>query len=125
MAEANSPDWALVDLRMPEGSGLEVLESLKRRSPAPIVVLLTGYGSIVTAVEAIRMGAHDYLSKPVNVDAIIATFQKHASVRMDPVGGDIELASNLVPSLARVEWEHIQRVLSDTCLLYTSPSPRD
>ncbi len=105
LARQDSPEFAVVDLRMPGASGLDVVRELHAIDPATAMVMLTGYGSIATAVEAVRAGAVHYLSKPVDVDQILAAFEgKSAS---DP-GGDHE-----VPSLARVEWEHIQRVLSD------------
>lgn len=104
LARQDSPEFAVVDLRMPGASGLDVVRELHAIDPATAIVMLTGYGSIATAVEAVRAGAVHYLSKPVDVDQILAAFEgKSAS---DP--GDHE-----VPSLARVEWEHIQRVLSD------------
>jgi two-component system, response regulator RegA len=73
--------------------------------PGTVIVMLTGYGSIATAVEAIRAGAVHYLSKPVDIDEILAALSGKAA---PSVSGEVE-----VPSLARVEWEHIQRVLSD------------
>ena len=102
--------YALVDLRLPSGSGLEVVRSLKERRPDTVVVVLTGYGSIATALEAIRLGAAHYLQKPASADDILASF---ARTRRDgPVPG-AEVESDDVPSLDRVEWEHINRVLAD------------
>jgi two-component system response regulator RegA len=103
-----TPELAVVDLSLPDGSGLEVLRALRDADESTRVVMLTGYGSVATAVDAIRLGAVHYLQKPADVDAILAAF--HADVD-SPV-----LAANAVydpPSLERVEWEHIQRVLSD------------
>jgi two-component system response regulator RegA len=106
LAEADSPEFAVLDLRMPGDSGLELLRHLKAIDPTTRVLMLTGYGSIATAVEAVRLGAVHYLTKPADVDDILAAF--------DPVGQPAELLPNTkVPSLARVEWEHIQRVLND------------
>ena len=103
LAQQDSPEFAIVDLRMPGGSGLDVVRELHAIDPATAIVMLTGYGSIATAVEAVRSGAVHYLSKPVDIDQILAAFEgkSNASRALE------------VPSLARVEWEHIQRVLSD------------
>jgi two-component system response regulator RegA len=108
LTTAESPELALVDLRMPGGSGLDLVRDLVRIDPSTNVVVLTGYGSIATALEAVRLGATHYLSKPADVDEILAAFaRKHASTEQTiPV-------PEVVPSLARIEWEHIQRVLTD------------
>jgi two-component system, response regulator RegA len=105
LARQDSPEFALVDLRMPGASGIDLVRELCAIDPGTVVVMLTGYGSIATAVEAIRAGAVHYLSKPVDIDQILAAFAGNAKASPS---GDIE-----VPSLARVEWEHIQRVLAD------------
>jgi two-component system response regulator RegA len=105
LARQDSPEFAVVDLRMPGASGLEVVRELHAIDPATAIVMLTGYGSIATAVEAVRAGAVHYLSKPVDIDQILAAFEGKATPDVDGDHG--------VPSLARVEWEHIQRVLSD------------
>ena len=105
LARQDSPEFAVVDLRMPGVSGLEVVRELHGIDPASVIVMLTGYGSIATAVEAVRAGALHYLSKPVDIDQILAAFEGKAA---PGASGSLE-----VPSLARVEWEHIQRVLSD------------
>lgn len=105
LARQDSPEFAVVDLRMPGASGLDVVRELHAIDPATAIVMLTGYGSIATAVEAVRAGAVHYLSKPVDVDQILAAFEGKAA---PDTGGEVG-----VPSLARVEWEHIQRVLSD------------
>ena len=102
------PTHALVDLRMPDGDGLELVATLVARVPEIRVVVLTGYGSIPTAVEAIRLGALDYLTKPVDADTVVAAFDGHHA-KESPAD-----ASASTPSLARAEWEHIQRVLHDT-----------
>ena len=101
-ARQDSPEFAVVDLRMPDGSGLEVVRELHGIDPASVIVMLTGYGSIATAVEAVRLGAVHYLSKPVDIDQILSAFE-----------GKSAASAASVPSLARVEWEHIQRVLRD------------
>jgi len=106
MAQADSPELAVLDLRMPGASGLELLRDLKAIDPTTRILMLTGYGSIATALEAVRLGAVHYLTKPADVDEILAAFDRDGS----PVESANDLAT---PSLARVEWEHIQRVLID------------
>lgn len=106
-ARAARPDFAVVDLRMPGLSGLALIAPLRELAPAARVVVLTGYGSITSAVEALRAGAHDYLSKPVDADQIIAALTGEAA---HPVEASAPIPS---PTLARAEWEHIQRILAD------------
>jgi two-component system, response regulator RegA len=107
-AHEDCPEYLLVDLRMPGGrSGLDVVRDIKAIDPATVAVVLTGYGSIATAVEAVRLGADEYLTKPAEGDQIIAAFNRSSS--LPATGGEPEQ----VPSLARVEWEHINRVLAD------------
>jgi two-component system response regulator RegA len=89
--------------------GLEVVRELLAIDPATAVVVLTGYGSIATAVEAIRLGAKHYLTKPADADEILRAFQGDQA----PASGTAPPAGAETPSLARAEWEHIQRVLSD------------
>lgn len=105
-ARRDSPEMAVVDLRLPDRSGLEVVQELKAIDPSTNVVVLTGYGSIATALEAIRLGAIHYLTKPTDTDRILAAFDLGLSAR--PRDLPIE-----TPTLARVEWEHMQRVLAD------------
>jgi two-component system response regulator RegA len=102
------PDLAIVDLRMPGESGLDVVKDLRDWDSTVSIIVLTGYGSIATALEAVRRGADHYLSKPVDVDQILVAYETVESSRP----GDT-LPPTMVPSLARVEWEHIQRVLTD------------
>ncbi len=105
LAREDSPECALVDLKLPDGSGLDLVRELKALDATTTVVVLTGYGSIATAVQAVKLGAHTYLTKPVDADQIVAAFD---------LGGVLEdQASVAVQPLARVEWEHIQRVLVD------------
>lgn len=104
-----SPDLAVVDLRMPGKSGLDVVRDLKALDATTRVLVLTGYGSIATAIEAVRLGAEDYLTKPSDADQILGAFERVASKRT----GAEPPPPGVAPSLARVEWEHIQRVLSD------------
>ena len=107
-ARTHRPDRAVVDLRLPSGSGLDAVRILKRVSPETTIVVLTGYGSIATALDAIALGATHYLSKPAGIDEILAAFSPRTEVPAAPPRRPIP-----VPSLARVEWEHINRVLAD------------
>jgi two-component system, response regulator RegA len=101
-ARQESPELAIVDLRLPDETGMRLVQDLKAIDPSTVIVVLTGYGSIATAVESMRVGAANYLTKPANADQILAALK-----------GAPPAAAVGVPSLARVEWEHIQRVLSD------------
>jgi two-component system response regulator RegA len=105
-ARRESPEMAVVDLRLPDESGLEVVRQLKEIDPATAVVVLTGYGSIATALEAVRLGAAHYLTKPTDADRILAAFERGLAAR--PRHLPLE-----TPSLEQVEWEHMQRVLTD------------
>lgn len=111
-ARADSPEMAVVDLRLQLGSGLEVLQQLRAIDPATRVLMLTGYGSIATTVEAMRLGAVGYVTKPADVDEILSEFGRTDSARRTGEGAPREPAVT-TPSLARTEWEHIQRVLAD------------
>ena len=101
-------DVALVDLKMPGKSGLDLIREAKEFQPLLKIVVLTGYGSIATATEAVKLGAHYYLPKPADVDDILNAFEKDSD--LESVSGQADFE---VPSLARAEWEHIQRVLND------------
>ena len=106
-ARQESPELALVDLRLPGKSGLELVRALKGLDETTSIVVLTGYGSIATAVQSLQIGATSYLTKPVDADQILAAFEQAEG------NGATSLASPTVQPLARVEWEHIQRVLAD------------
>ena len=108
IASNESTELAAVDLRMPGKSGLELVRELHRIDPSTRIVVLTGYGSIATALEAVRLGATHYLTKPADADELIAAFDRAES--NVPAR---EAVATETPSLARVEWEHIQRVLTD------------
>ncbi len=107
-ARHDSPEYAVVDLRMPGQGGLEVVRELKQIDPATRILVLTGYGSIATAVDAMKLGAANYLQKPADADDILAAFERGDSPPLEP-------ATHVYkpPSLARAEWEHIHRVLAD------------
>ena len=111
IASDESTELAVVDLRMPGRSGLELVGELHRIDPATRIVVLTGYGSIATALEAVRLGATHYLTKPADVDEVIASFSRGEDHARG--AGGAEHVPTETPSLARVEWEHIQRVLTD------------
>lgn len=101
---------AIVDLRLPDGSGIEVVKALKRQQPGLRLVMFTGYGSITTAVESAHAGVVQYLTKPASVDELCAALGLvSATPETSAAGSD----AFQVPSLARVEWEHIQRVLAE------------
>lgn len=99
------PVAALIDLRMPGGGGIPLIRALLSARPGLRVVVLTGYGSIATAIEAVRAGAADYLTKPADAGAIYAAL----------IGSPLaRVAAAEVSTLQRLEWEHIQRVLTQT-----------
>ena len=102
-ASAQPPEYATVDLRLPDGTGLGLVSTLLDLNPGARIVVLTGYGSIATAIEAIKQGAIDYLTKPITVDDVIAAFE-----RGDATGATAPAAKPM--SLKRLEWEHIERV---------------
>ncbi|MGP0075852.1 MAG: response regulator transcription factor [Bryobacteraceae bacterium] len=108
LARDRSPDLVLVDLRMPGKSGLDVVPELRAIDSSMTIIVLTGYGSIPTAISAMKKGADHYLSKPADVDQILAAYD---TLRAAP--GDALEAPQTVPTLARVEWEHMQRVIAD------------
>jgi two-component system, response regulator RegA len=100
--ETASPAFAVVDMRLEDGNGLDVISALKRRRPDARAIILTGYGNIATAVNAVKLGAVDYLSKPVDADDVVA-----ALLALD--GRQAEPPENPM-SADRVRWEHIQRI---------------
>ena len=111
LAREDPPELALVDLRLPGASGLDAVRSLLELDPGTSVVVLTGYGSIATALEAIRLGAAHYLTKPADVEEILAGFARRKAIGPAPAAAGSPSVDT--PSLARVEWEHINRVLAD------------
>lgn len=101
-----SPAYAVVDLRMPGPSGLELVAALHQRNAETRIIVLTGYASISTAVEAIKLGATHYLTKPTDADEIIAAFEReegnvHVPIATEPLSAD------------RLEWEYIQRIMTE------------
>jgi two-component system response regulator RegA len=100
---SNPPAFAIIDMRLEDGSGLDVIRSLSDRRPEARSVMLTGYGNIATAVAAVKNGAFDYLSKPADAD------QVHAVLMASPLSGKVD-APDSPMSAERVRWEHIMRV---------------
>ena len=110
-ARTKEPEAAVVDLRLGADDGLALTEALRRAHPQMRIVVLTGYASIATAVRAIKLGADDYLAKPVTASAVAAVLERGA--RAEPAA-DESTAAPLEPmSPRRLEWEHIQRVLAE------------
>lgn len=101
-AEARPPAFAVVDLRLGDGNGLDVVETLRERRPDCRVVVLTGYGAIATAVAAVKIGAVDYLSKPADADDVMNALLSRDDMLPPPPENPM--------SADRVRWEHIQRV---------------
>jgi len=106
LAKNDPPEFAVVDLKMSGNSGLVLVRQLASLNAGTRIVVLTGFASVTTAVEAIKLGATHYLAKPVDADEIVAAFEKQTG------DDEVELASNPLP-IERLEWEHIQRVLAE------------
>lgn len=105
----NPTDLAVLDLRMPGKPGLALLPELKKIRPDTKVLILSGFGSIATAIDAIRLGATNFLPKPADADDILNAFARGGS-EIDVPEVEEEIP---VPTLAQAEWEHIHRVLAD------------
>ena len=102
IATGRPPAYAVVDLRLEDGNGLDVVETLRERRPDSRIVVLTGYGAIATAVAAVKIGATDYLSKPADADDIVNALLARGDALTPPPENPM--------SADRVRWEHIQRV---------------
>jgi two-component system response regulator RegA len=100
--EARPPAFAVVDMRLEDGNGLDVVEAIRARRPEARAIILTGYGNIATAVSAVKLGAIDYLSKPADADEVYAALTQQPDERAEPPENPM--------SADRVRWEHIQRV---------------
>jgi len=100
--ETTNPAFAVVDMRLEDGNGLDVIEMLRAKRPEARAIILTGYGNIATAVTAVKLGAVDYLSKPADADEIHAALMQKKDARALPPENPM--------SADRVRWEHIQRV---------------
>ncbi|NOZ09758.1 MAG: response regulator transcription factor [Gammaproteobacteria bacterium] len=106
LAESCKPEYAIVDLRIGQESGLPLVKQLKALNENTRIVMLTGYASIATAVEAIKLGAVHYLTKPTDADEIVTTLNRDT--------GDANVTPACRPiSVQRLEWEHLQKVLAD------------
>ncbi|MBK5934056.1 response regulator receiver protein [Rhodovulum imhoffii] len=102
IARTNPPAYAVIDLRLEDGNGLDVVEALREKRPDSRIVVLTGYGAIATAVAAVKVGATDYLSKPADANDIMAALLTKGEALPPPPENPM--------SADRVRWEHIQRV---------------
>ncbi|MBL3563760.1 ActR/PrrA/RegA family redox response regulator transcription factor [Rhodovulum sulfidophilum] len=102
IASARPPAYAVVDLRLEDGTGLDVVETLREKRPDSKIVVLTGYGAIATAVAAVKVGATDYLSKPADANDVTAALLSNGEALPPPPENPM--------SADRVRWEHIQRV---------------
>ena len=100
--ESASPAFAVVDMRLADGNGLDVISALKNRRPEARAIVLTGYGNIATAVNAVKLGAVDYLAKPVDADDVAAALLARDNKKIQPPENPM--------TAARVRWEHIQRI---------------
>jgi two-component system, response regulator RegA len=100
--EARPPAYAVVDMRLGDGNGLDVVQSLKARRPDARAIVLTGYGNIATAVTAVKLGAVDYLAKPADADEVASALTAGPGQKAEPPENPM--------SADRVRWEHIQRV---------------
>jgi two-component system response regulator RegA len=100
--QVNTPAFAVVDMRLNDGNGLDVVELIRTKNPDSKVIVLTGYGNIATTVNAVKLGAVDYLAKPADADDILAALIRNPNDKApspeNPMSAD------------RVRWEHIQRV---------------
>ena len=106
LAADHQPDFAVIDLRIGNESGLELVEKLHADNPTLRMLMLTGYASIATAVEAIKLGATHYLTKPASVDDILQALQReHGDTAVSPTENTV--------SVKRLEWEHLQKVLME------------
>lgn len=112
LAQRHQPRHCVLDLKLGEENGLRLIPELREIVPDLRILLLTGYASIATAVEAIKRGAHDYLAKPVDADAVVRALLEGNDTA--PQGDDEVIDAPEAPlALRRLEWEHIQRVLTE------------
>jgi two-component system, response regulator RegA len=100
--EKSPPAFAVVDMRLADGNGLDVISAMKKRRPDARALILTGYGNIATAVNAVKLGAVDYLAKPVDADDVVAALLAAENRKIEPPENPM--------SADRVRWEHIQRI---------------
>jgi len=112
LAREAPPELAVLDLKMPGMTGLETLQRLKQIAPGVRAVILTGYGSIANAVEALHQGAENYVTKPADADQVLEALHRSGVLSDDEAPPPAEAALH-TPSLAEAEWNHIQQVLAD------------
>ena len=113
IARQSAPDFALVDLKLGHDSGLALIQPLREIRADMRILLVTGYASIATAVEAIKLGADDYLPKPANIPTILRALGEEDEELPESEGEDDE-ALDLMTPLSRLQWEHIQQALHET-----------
>jgi two-component system response regulator RegA len=113
IARQNPPDFALIDLKLGHDSGLALIQPLRAIRPDMRILLVTGYASIATAVEAIKLGADDYLPKPANIATILRAIGEEDEDPNEPPEED-EQAPEMMTPLSRLQWEHIQQALHET-----------
>lgn len=114
LARITAPDWVVLDLNLDGASGLSLIPRLRELNPACRIVVLTGYASITTAVDAIKLGAVQYLAKPVDVDTLLRAFAHTLQADRGMPATSAAAPISAVPmSVDRMEWEHIQRVLRE------------
>ncbi|WP_099867132.1 ActR/PrrA/RegA family redox response regulator transcription factor [Pararhizobium haloflavum] len=101
-AKASPPKYAVVDMRLGDGNGLDIIEAIRQRRSDTRMIVLTGYGNIATAVNAVKLGAIDYLAKPADADDVFAALTRKPGEKAEPPENPM--------SADRVRWEHIQRV---------------
>ncbi|AND69594.1 chemotaxis protein CheY [Dyella thiooxydans] len=111
LTRRHQPRYCVLDLKLGEDSGLRLIPDLHRLVPDMRILLLTGYASIATAVEAIKRGAHDYLAKPVDADAVVRALTEGDGPQADD--DDVVETPEAPLALRRLEWEHIHRVLTE------------
>jgi two-component system response regulator RegA len=99
--EQHPPAFAVVDMRLGDGNGVEIISALKKQRPSVRAIVLTGYGNIASAVSAVKVGAFDYLAKPIDADDVVGALL---------AGSGCSLPPENPMSASRVRWEHIQRV---------------
>ncbi len=100
--KAGAPKYAVIDLRLGDGNGLELIEAIRKKRDDTRIIMLTGYGNIATAVNAVKLGAIDYLAKPADADEVFAALTREPGEKVEPPENPM--------SADRVRWEHIQRV---------------
>lgn len=100
--KAGAPKFAVIDLRLGDGNGLELIEAIRKKRDDTRIIMLTGYGNIATAVNAVKLGAIDYLAKPADADEVFAALTREPGEKVEPPENPM--------SADRVRWEHIQRV---------------